>query len=280
MVDAENRIAEYGVGGGITWDSLMAGEYDETVAKARVLTARRHTFELLESMRRDPGEPIRRLEQHVERLRGSAAYFGYAFDEAAVRTATDEAGAGSDRPIKIRLRLSRVGAIEVSWAALDRVRPGTPPPGARRRAGRSGPTCSCSTRRRSRRRYEDARARHPEADDVILVNARGAGHRDVGGEHRREARWPPVDPSAGCGAAARDRRASLLADGAFQERVDLHRRGAHRGRSGRVQLGARMAARRAGGLEVGRRILDGERERVHPILVHRAGAERATRGSS
>ena len=60
---------------------IAGGEYDETVAKARVLTARRPPFELLESMRRDPGESIRRLGQHVDRLRSSAAYFGYAFDE-------------------------------------------------------------------------------------------------------------------------------------------------------------------------------------------------------
>ena len=97
VVDAESGTAEYGVGGGITWDSSPAGEYDETVAKARVLTARRPPFELLESMRRDPGEPIRRLEQHVERLRDSATYFGYAFDEAAVRASMDTAGA-DDRP--------------------------------------------------------------------------------------------------------------------------------------------------------------------------------------
>ena len=34
MVDAETETAEYGVGGGVTWDSSAAGEYDETVAKA------------------------------------------------------------------------------------------------------------------------------------------------------------------------------------------------------------------------------------------------------
>ena len=148
MIDAETGTAEYGVGGGITWDSSAAGEFDETVAKAKVLTARRPPFELLESMRRDPGEPILRLERHIERLRSSAAYFGFAFDEGAVRAALDRTGADADRPVKVRLRLSRAGAIEVSSAVLDR---GAPEPirlALDDVPGGSRPTSSCSTRRR------------------------------------------------------------------------------------------------------------------------------------
>ena len=36
--DAATGLTAYGVGGGITWDSSAGAEYDETVAKARVLT--------------------------------------------------------------------------------------------------------------------------------------------------------------------------------------------------------------------------------------------------
>ncbi len=148
VVDAESGTAEYGVGGGITWDSSPAGEYDETVAKARVLTARRPPFELLESMRRDPGEPIRRLEQHVERLRSSAAYFGFAFDEAAVRATMDAAGgghrsAGQDPVAPLAGRCDR-GLV---GGARSR-RPRTRPSGARRRRRWIRPTSSCSTRPR------------------------------------------------------------------------------------------------------------------------------------
>ena len=40
-VDTASTTAEYGVGGGITWDSEAGSEYEEAVAKSRVLTARR-----------------------------------------------------------------------------------------------------------------------------------------------------------------------------------------------------------------------------------------------
>jgi para-aminobenzoate synthetase/4-amino-4-deoxychorismate lyase len=217
VVDAESGTAEYGVGGGITWDSSPAGEYDETVAKAQVLTARRPPFELLESMRRDPGEPIRRLEQHVERLRGSAAYFGYAFDEAAVRASMDTAGADADRPIKIRLRLSRVGAIEISWAALDR---GAPEP--LRLALDDVPVDPYDVflfhKTTMRGRYEDARARHPDADDAILINTRGqvteTSVANIAAE--LDGRWwtPPLD----AGLLPGTERAALLVEGTLSER--------------------------------------------------------------
>ena len=126
---------------------LAAGEYDETVAKAQVLTARRPPFELLETMRRDPGEPILRLERHIERLRGSAVYFGFAFDEGAVRAALDTVGADADRSVKIRLRSHRADAIEVSSAAWTA---GLPSPSVSRWTTFPWirPTSSCSTRRR------------------------------------------------------------------------------------------------------------------------------------
>ena len=217
-IDAETGTAEYGVGGGITWDSSAAGEFDETVAKAKVLTARRPPFELLESMRRDPGEPIIRLERHIERLRSSAAYFGFAFDEGAVRAALDRTGADADRPVKVRLRLSRAGAIEVSSAVLDR---GAPEP--IRLALDDVPVDPTDVflfhKTTMRRRYEDARARHPDADDTLLINTRGeitettaANIAVMLGE-----RWwtPPLDS----GLLPGIERAALLGEGAIEERT-------------------------------------------------------------
>jgi para-aminobenzoate synthetase/4-amino-4-deoxychorismate lyase len=218
VVDAETGTAEYGVGGGITWDSSATGEYDETVAKAKILTARRPPFELLESMRRDPGELIHRLEFHIERLRSSAAYFGFAFDEGAVRSAMDAAGADNDRPVKIRLRLTRAGAIDVSSAVLDR---GAPEP--LRLALDDVPVDPHDVflfhKTTVRRRYEDARARHPDADDTLLINGRGQiTETSVANVAAKlDGHWwtPPLD----AGLLAGTERAALLAEGALQERT-------------------------------------------------------------
>src|SRR6266545_3837996 len=77
--DRWTGLAEFGVGGGITYDSSAAGEFDEAVAKARVLTARRPRFELLETLRHEPASGFRHLPEHLARLEASAHYFGFAF---------------------------------------------------------------------------------------------------------------------------------------------------------------------------------------------------------
>src|SRR5262249_12437171 len=44
LVDDARGVAEFGVGGGITWDSTSRGEFAEAIAKTRVLTERRPRF--------------------------------------------------------------------------------------------------------------------------------------------------------------------------------------------------------------------------------------------
>lgn len=218
VVDAETHVAEYGVGGGITHDSSAAGEFDEAVAKARVLIARRPPFELFESMRRNPDEPIRGLEHHVERLRNSAVYFGFAFDETDVRAAMATAGADADRPVKIRLRLARGGTIALSSAPLDR---GAPEPV---RLALDDvpvdPTDVFLFHKTTRRRlYEDARTRHPDADDTLLVNTRGqiteTSIANVAAKVDDLWWTPPLD----AGLLPGTERAALLADGTIAERA-------------------------------------------------------------
>lgn len=173
MLDTETRTAEYGVGGGITWDSNAEGEYDETIAKARVLTSRRPRFELYETLRHDPGEGFRHLDRHLARLRASSAYFGFTFDEAAVMEAARHAASRfPDRPARVRVSVDRRGAVDAGATALvsspepvrvaiDRDHP----------VDRTDPMLFHKTSLRSV--YDEARARHPDADDVLLVNDRG-----------------------------------------------------------------------------------------------------------
>jgi hypothetical protein len=70
-IESATGAAEYSVGGGITWDSVAATEYDEVRAKAAVLTASRPEFSLLETMRLELGAYVR-LDAHLARLQESA----------------------------------------------------------------------------------------------------------------------------------------------------------------------------------------------------------------
>jgi para-aminobenzoate synthetase/4-amino-4-deoxychorismate lyase len=214
--DAATGLAEYGVGGGITWDSSAGAEYDETVAKAQVLTVRRPPFRLLETLAHDPAEGFRRLEHHLDRLRSSAAYFGFAYDEDAVRSSLDAEAARFDGPARIRLLLDRRGRIETGGVPL------TTPPGPLRLALDEGhpvdpDDVALFHKTTLRARYDEAIARHPGADDVILVNAGGEVTETTRANLavRREGRWwtPPREAGllAGC------EREALLVDGTLAE---------------------------------------------------------------
>jgi para-aminobenzoate synthetase/4-amino-4-deoxychorismate lyase len=173
VLDTRTRTAEYGVGGGITWDSSAEGEYDETLAKAKVLTARRPRFELYETLRHDPGTGFLHLDRHLRRLRESSAYFGFALDERAVVGALEQAAERfPDRSARLRVSVDRHGRVDVGATALV-----TSPEPVSVAVDRGHPvdhTDPMMFHKNSLRGvYDDARARHPDADEVILVNDRG-----------------------------------------------------------------------------------------------------------
>jgi para-aminobenzoate synthetase/4-amino-4-deoxychorismate lyase len=77
LIDRETHSAEYGVGGGIVWDSTSTDEYAEALLKARVLTESMPEFSLLETMLWTPEEGFFLREKHIARLLDSAEYFDF-----------------------------------------------------------------------------------------------------------------------------------------------------------------------------------------------------------
>jgi para-aminobenzoate synthetase/4-amino-4-deoxychorismate lyase len=197
VLDARTGTAEYGVGGGITWGSSAEGEYDETVAKARVLTARRPHFELYETLRSDADGSLRHLDRHLRRLAASADYFGFAHEEAAVVGALERAVAAvAGRPGRVRVAVDRRGRADAGATTL------VDAPGPVRlavdRDAPVDPTDPMLFHKTSlRARYDDARARHPDAEDVLLVNDRGEITESTIANVavRLDGRWvtPPID---------------------------------------------------------------------------------------
>jgi para-aminobenzoate synthetase/4-amino-4-deoxychorismate lyase len=170
-VDTASGTAEYGVGGGITWDSWAAGEYEEAVAKARVLTTRRSGFDLFETMRHDPGEGVAHLARHLERLGASADYFGFGFDTTDAQEAVEKAVASAPaKPCRVRLALSRSGALQAAWTVL--VTGPDPVRVALDDVAQDPRDVFLFHKTTRRQRYEQAQARHLDADDVILINDR------------------------------------------------------------------------------------------------------------
>ncbi|WP_017472442.1 aminodeoxychorismate synthase component I [Amphibacillus jilinensis] len=113
VVDQEHQQARYGVGGGITWDSVTASEYEEMETKASLLTTGYPTFDLLESMLLSNGDlPL--LSYHIDRLQQSATYFNFAFDRAVCREQIMALKKQHPKGVyKVRLRLTQAGNIKL-----------------------------------------------------------------------------------------------------------------------------------------------------------------------
>jgi para-aminobenzoate synthetase / 4-amino-4-deoxychorismate lyase len=172
VVDDATRTAEYGVGGGITYDSTARGEYEEVVAKARVLSLRRPEFGLLETLAHDPDTGFRHLDAHLDRLRASARYFGFTYDEGGVSEALAKAVVEVDGRARVRCVIGRDGSAHAEASPLAR-NPDAPIRLALDEPGVDPSDPFLFHKTTIRRRFGDAAARHPGADDVLLVNLRG-----------------------------------------------------------------------------------------------------------
>jgi para-aminobenzoate synthetase / 4-amino-4-deoxychorismate lyase len=113
LIEQQTGKATYGVGGGITWDSTAEGEYDEILAKAGLLKEERPEFQLLESLLLNEGKYFL-LEEHLDRLKSSAQYFGFPFKlEAVSSTLHDFVRQNSNDLQKVRFLLAKNGKMTI-----------------------------------------------------------------------------------------------------------------------------------------------------------------------
>jgi len=108
-------IGQLGVGSGIVADSQPAAEWQECLLKARFLRDCDPGLKLIETLRRENVE-YPRLAGHLARLRRSAAWMGFALDEAAVvQLLAAQPQQGNWR---VRLTLGKSGELDVQTFAL------------------------------------------------------------------------------------------------------------------------------------------------------------------
>ena len=113
-----DAAGEMGIGSGVVFDSSGPKEYDECLLKMKFLTDPVKHFELIETMLFEPGTGLVLLERHVGRLKSSARYFGFAFDETSIRQALCDAIEGQAERLRVRLLLSQAGAVTVTTTPL------------------------------------------------------------------------------------------------------------------------------------------------------------------
>jgi len=170
VIDNQSGNAEYGAGGGIVADSNSQDEYDECKLKAEILTYSEPSFELLETIIWVPDQGFLFLENHIARIKKSAGYFNFAFNEADVIDRLNDAMAGKCARMRVRLTSDRNGHITVTYAGLSSIMGHT--------VGIVKEKIDCQSeyvynKTTNRIVYDNAIKQCAGFDDVILINRDG-----------------------------------------------------------------------------------------------------------
>lgn len=203
VIDTQTSVATFGVGGGVTIDSTAAGEYEECLVKSRFLQIKPVEFELFESMLVEDGK-IFLFEKHVERLRNSAAFFGFNFKEEALLASLPQI---PSQRAKLKLILRKDGHLRIETSPI--IQHSEP-----KRVSLSPTPVNSSDRFLF---HKTTNRDFPE--NVIFYNERNevteSGTANVVVRINDELFTPPVS----CGLLAGTFRQHLLEEGSIKERV-------------------------------------------------------------
>jgi len=112
LIDRETKTAEYGVGSGVIWDSTSVDEYSESLLKARVLTERPHSFDLIETLLWTPEDSYFLRKKHSARMQDSAEYFGYPFSSEEFEHHLEQIAEHFNSTQRVRILLDKHGEFK------------------------------------------------------------------------------------------------------------------------------------------------------------------------
>lgn len=120
-VDKKNYKTELGLGSGIVWDSDPISEFNEAKLKGKFLINPQNYFEIFESVLFGVSIPSRKegklflWNEHLERLRKTANYFLFVFDEKKINNRIKKIIDTLDYSHKYKLKivLSKTGEIKI-----------------------------------------------------------------------------------------------------------------------------------------------------------------------
>ena len=218
VIDSDFGEATFGIGGGITYDSTAESEYEECLVKSSFLNKTHVEFQLLESMLLENGEWFL-LERHLGRMKATAAYFGFSFEETEVSSELNRISSNrSTGRWKVRLLSTKDGSCNAE--AIELRTPCEEP----LRVGLAAEPVNTNDRfvfhkTTNRVVYEKALASRGDRDDVILWNEKGEITEStianvvvvVGDDY--------LTPPQASGLLAGTFREELLANGKIRERL-------------------------------------------------------------
>ena len=218
VIDKQEGQIEYGIGGGIVWDSTSADEYSEALLKARVLTERPKEFSLIETLLWTPQEGYYLCEKHILRMADSADYFDFMFSRENLENYLDQMALKFSVPKRVRILLNRKGEltgeakdISQSNSRLFKVSLAKKPVDSK--------DVFLFHKTTQREIYEDALKSARSCHDVLLFNEKDELTEFTLGNLVVELNGELITPPIGCGLLAGTFRAYLLETKQISERV-------------------------------------------------------------
>jgi para-aminobenzoate synthetase/4-amino-4-deoxychorismate lyase len=168
---------EMGIGSGIVFDSDPEAEFEECLLKAHFLNREAQEFELIETFCFDQDRSLHYLEEHLDRLEDSAAYFSFPYRRSEVLGQLRSfCGETANPPARVRLLLDKTGRVRLSFTPLA---PGdTPSPLKIRLADQAVDSSDTFLFHKTTQRdfYDQNIAlaqKESDLDDLLFVNERG-----------------------------------------------------------------------------------------------------------
>jgi len=183
----DGRRGEMGIGSGIVHDSSPSQEWQECLLKGRFLTEPQQRFQLIETILWDPGHGLFLIDEHLNRLRASAAYFLFHCDCAEIlRALQDQVAHCRNGARRFRFLLEKDGTFAIEMheciAPSSFYLPGKPSfqEQSLPRVALSDSTVDCKSRwqyhkttNRDLYNHEYARAREHGLFDTLFFNEDG-----------------------------------------------------------------------------------------------------------
>jgi para-aminobenzoate synthetase / 4-amino-4-deoxychorismate lyase len=220
LIDRERQNAEYGVGGGIVWDSTSTDEYTEALLKAQVLT-QRQSFSLLETILWMPKEGFSLREKHVARMLDSASYFDIPLTKESLEEYLNQLSSGFRMPQRIRVLLGQNGELNSESSPLVAFVNKQPLQVSLATEPIDSSNVFLFHKTTQRDVYNAARKGRKDVDDVLLYNEKGELTEFTIGNLVVELEGQLLTPPISCGVLAGTFRAYLLETGQVVERTIL-----------------------------------------------------------
>ena len=173
VIDQGRQTVEYGIGGGIVWDSTSTDEYAEARLKAQVLIQQHPIFALLETLLWTPEKGYFLKSEHVARMLDSAAYFDIPASEEKLQNYLNQISKHLMTPQRVRVTLEQSGKLDFETRPFDLTESHVPLKVRLAKEPVNSSNFFLFHKTTKRDMYESAREGFEEFDDVLLYNELG-----------------------------------------------------------------------------------------------------------